>query len=104
MYAICSRGDLIIDGENAKADAFGCYDTKVTSFLTGAKERKAQVINGPTSHYSGDGLGAFDWQKFPATNHDGLPQKYNFDFIPVAPKVFGMRKEISWPQLEALEI
>ena len=43
MYAICSRGDLKSKGPSPG----GCYDTKLTSYNYGAKDLKAQAINGP---------------------------------------------------------
>jgi len=76
--AICSRGDL----DPNHPSPGGCYDTKVSN-LKMALERKAEVINGPTR---GSGLGEFEWdQGWKNTYHWGLPDKYNFSFIPMQP-------------------
>ena len=82
MYAICSRGDLKSKG----ASPGGCYDTKVTSYNYGAKELKAQAINGPTSKYSSGNLPPFSFTgEFEKYGHEGLPLKYDFDFVHVEP-------------------
>ena len=82
MYAICSRGDLKLKD----ASPGGCYDTKVTSFNYGAKELKAQAINGPTSKYSTGKLPPFKFTgEFSKYEHMGLPISYEFDFVHVEP-------------------
>jgi len=78
-YAICSRGDL---ADNPTTG--GCYDTKVTSYLYGAKSSKAQIINGPTTN--GGSLKAFTWADFPNHSHVGLPEIYDFDFVHTEPR------------------
>uniref|UniRef100_A0A7S2S049 Phospholipase B-like n=1 Tax=Mucochytrium quahogii TaxID=96639 RepID=A0A7S2S049_9STRA len=81
LYAICSRGDLSLNG----SEPTGCYDTKVSSYNFGVLEQKAQIINGPTSRYSGNNLPAFTWDEFPERPHMGLPHVYEFDFIVTKP-------------------
>eukprot|EP00933_Yihiella_yeosuensis_P021248 TRINITY_DN16861_c0_g1_i1.p1 TRINITY_DN16861_c0_g1~~TRINITY_DN16861_c0_g1_i1.p1 ORF type:complete len:581 (-),score=106.92 TRINITY_DN16861_c0_g1_i1:191-1861(-) len=82
--AICMRGDL---GKNGEGFAGGCYDTKVTSYNNGFWERKAEIVNGPSSTSSDGTHGKsenppFEWRANDAnTPHFGLPEKYDFDFI-----------------------
>lgn len=85
-YAICARDDLA--AQNPRAG--GCYDTKVSSYLYGAKDRKCEAINGPTRSPGHGDLPAFSWDNpdFAMVSHLGLPTTYNFDFIPVAPSNF----------------
>ena len=83
MYAICSRGDL----KPTNPSAGGCYDTKVTSYKNGAKDLRAQALNGPTSKYSGGELPPFEFTgPFNKNQHFGLPTKFDFDFISVEPQ------------------
>lgn len=84
MYAICSRGDLKSKGPSPG----GCYDTKLTSYNYGAKDLKAQAINGPTSKYSTGNLPPFSFTgEFEKYQHDGLPITFDFDFIHVEPEL-----------------
>ena len=83
--AICMRGDLAAGGTGR---AGGCYDTKVTSFLHGALQLRAEAVSGPSSRASTDSQYApFAWR--PAvdntTTHAGLPQTFDFDFVKMAP-------------------
>ena len=78
--AICSRGDL------AGSDG-GCYDTKVTD-NTLAVQGRAYALNGPTT--AGGTLAPFAWTgQWTQQPHAGLPQVYNFSFIPT---------NAMWPQ------
>jgi len=72
--AICSRGDLGTSNE-----AFGCTDTKVTSFSL-YQQGIAYIINGPTTN--GGDLPPFSWSAFPNVVHSGEPELYDFGFIP----------------------
>lgn len=103
--SICCRGDL----RTRKPSPSGCYDTKVplpglpslaitqlcpylsllhftqvTDFFMAEKFR-AEAINGPTTQ---NGLPPFVWDKFGSISHKGLPQYYNFTFVPMKPVLF----------------
>jgi len=82
-YAICARGDL--HWTNASAD--GCYDSKVTSFNSGAMQLRAKAINGPPRSREHGDLPPFTWydRRFSSDMHAGLPQRYVFDFIDIEP-------------------
>jgi len=82
-WAVCARGDL----HKRNAQASGCYDTKVTSFLLGAMEGHAHAINGPTRSLGRGDLPAFTWadDRFASKRHLGVPNTYDFDFIHTAP-------------------
>eukprot|EP01084_Bolivina_argentea_P095043 170870_1 len=75
MWAICSRGDLLLSDENAAP--FGCYDTKVSN-LSMILNMQAEVINGPTY----DDLPPFDWRDWPQYKdvHNGIPDVMKFDW------------------------
>ena len=81
--AICMRGDLA-GGGTGKAG--GCYDSKVTSYLHGARELKASVVNGPSSSASAVGStnAPFTWRPFDGV-HAGLPAVFDFPWRAVAP-------------------
>jgi len=70
--AVCSRGDF--DGS-----AFGCTDTKVTSFSL-YQQGIAYIVNGPTTN--GGTLPPFSWSKFPKVVHSGQPDVFDFGFVP----------------------
>jgi len=72
--AICSRGDL-----SSRGEAFGCTDTKVTSFSL-YQQGIAYIINGPTTNNGA--LPPFSWSQFPTTVHSGEPELFDFGFIP----------------------
>ncbi|CAF90435.1 unnamed protein product, partial [Tetraodon nigroviridis] len=78
--SICCRGDLRAETPLPS----GCYDTKVTDFLMAGKFR-AEAINGPTTQ---SGLPPFVWDRFGSVSHQGLPQSYNFTFVPMQPLLF----------------
>jgi len=71
--AICSRGD--IGGEH---QAFGCIDTKVTSYSL-YKQGISYIANGPTTN--GGMLPPFSWSQFPSEVHPGQPDVFDFGFI-----------------------
>ncbi|KAL6103320.1 plbd1 [Pungitius sinensis] len=77
---ICCRNDL----KPVHPTPGGCYDTKVTDFHM-AGDFRAEAVNGPTTQ---DGLPPFLWDKFSSISHQGLPQYYNFTFIPMQPVLF----------------
>ncbi|KAL4658050.1 phospholipase B-like 1 [Arapaima gigas] len=77
---ICCRNDL----QEKNPRPGGCYDTKVTDFNL-ALQFKAEAINGPTTQ---GGLPPFSWRQFNDTVHEGLPQVYNFTFVPMKPVLF----------------
>mmetsp|Transcript_22079 Transcript_22079/g.43444 ORF Transcript_22079/g.43444 Transcript_22079/m.43444 type:complete len:596 (+) Transcript_22079:294-2081(+) len=83
MYTICSRGDLMSD----KPIPDGCYDTKVTSYKSGVMDRKAHIINGMTRGKNGNSLPAFEWSQFPELRHEGLPARYDFEFMETSPEL-----------------
>ena len=81
--AVCMRGDL---GKNGKAG--GCYDTKVTSAVTGAHDLAADIVSGPTSRASSTTslLTPFQWRQQDGS-HIGLPFVFDFPFVRVQPEV-----------------
>lgn len=46
---------------------------------------QAEAINGPTTQ---SGLPPFIWDRFGSVSHQGLPQSYNFTFVPMQPLLF----------------
>ncbi|XP_077414260.1 phospholipase B-like 1 [Vanacampus margaritifer] len=78
--SICCRNDL----KTEEPTPAGCYDTKVTDFQM-AEEFRVEAVNGPTTQ---DGLPPFTWDHFSSISHQGLPQYYNFTFIPIKPLLF----------------
>ena len=81
--ALCMRGDL---GGNGTAGAGGCYDTKVTSSTLFAN-MSCHAVSGPSSMASSTEsvLPPFSWRPTidDKTLHLGLPQTYNFPFVPI---------------------
>ena len=77
--AICSRIDL----ETSSPSPDGCYDTKVTSFAR-AKLLQSEALNGPTTN--GGVLNPFSWAKFPNVTHAGMPEVFDFPFVPMGPR------------------
>ena len=84
--ALCMRGDL---GGNGTGGAGGCYDTKVTSSELFAN-MSCHAVSGPSSSASSPAnvLPPFSWraQVDAKTLHIGLPQTYDFDFVPIRAK------------------
>ncbi|XP_077358170.1 phospholipase B-like 1 [Festucalex cinctus] len=78
--SICCRNDL----KTEEPTPAGCYDTKVTDFQM-AEEFRVEAVNGPTTQ---DGLPPFTWDLFSSVSHQGLPQYYNFTFVPMKPLLF----------------
>lgn len=75
LRAICARGDLAVP-----PSPHGCHDTKVTAYAA-ARRLVCEAEEGPTH----DTLPAFDWSAFPTTPHYGMPGRFNFSFVPMAP-------------------
>jgi len=75
--SICARGDLL-----DTPVAFGCIDSKVTSF-TLQQSCKSWAISGPTTY---GGLPPFDWKSFNSTDHEGEPDLWNFQYVLMDPK------------------
>ncbi len=84
--AICMRGDLRSGGSGG---AGGCYDSKVTSHLTGFWDLSAEAVNGPSSRAStkGSAIEPFAWRPTVdnATLHLGLPEVFDFPWVRVTP-------------------
>lgn len=80
--AICARGDLV-GGSHLTPSTGGCYDTKVTDYVS-ALQMISEVVNGPTTG-TGD-LPFFTWAQFPKVAHEGLPYEYNFSFEVMDPR------------------
>lgn len=71
---ICARRD--ISTATIQGRAFGCIDSKVTSYPL-FQEMKAWVVSGPTN----DNQPSFDWSKTSFTDlRMGQPDLYNFTF------------------------
>lgn len=77
---ICCRNDL----KAMNPSPGGCYDTKVTDYQM-AENFRAEAVNGPTSQ---GGLPLFRWSNFKNTSHVGLPDFYNYTFVPMEPLLF----------------
>ncbi|XP_048191210.1 phospholipase B-like 1 [Perognathus longimembris pacificus] len=74
---ICCREDL----SALNPSPGGCYDTKVSDIFLASKFI-AYAISGPTVQ---DGLPVFSWRPFNRTLHQGMPERYNFDFVLMRP-------------------
>lgn len=84
-FALCSRYDLLENKTLSKP--YGCYDTKVSSFLNGARDRVSQIISRPTDK---DSFGAkyikpFSWKEFEEYSSVGLPREYKFKYLETKP-------------------
>ncbi|XP_077979884.1 phospholipase B-like 1 [Glandiceps talaboti] len=75
---ICCRGDLM-----NKPQADGCYDTKLSDYHM-ARKLQSLAINGPSL---GTGLPPFKWTAEFHDVHVGLPQVYDFSFVPMEPQL-----------------
>ena len=74
--AISSRYDLI---EGLSKSPTGAVDGKITNgALVG--EMKAWIVAGPTKFVGGRDDVVFDWSDFPGVNHEGMPERWDFDW------------------------
>ena len=92
LNAICGRGDLSAD----KPRAYGCYDTKVTSFRM-AQQLLAEGIVGPAGAEAGQE--PFSWSRaapsLQKASHVGEADEFAFSFELLQPSRMGGDKQSS---------
>ena len=74
--AIASRYDLV---EGLSKTPTGAVDGKITNGAA-VKQMKAWIVAGPTKFVGGRDDAVFDWDAFPGVRHDGMPERWDFDW------------------------